>query len=55
MDKIQQDFEAWMSGNGAYPKAVEKTPNGDYRLMQAACAWPVWQAAVKSVTNEKEI
>lgn len=54
MDKIQQDFEAWMSTDGECPRAIEKYPNGDYRLMQAASFWIVWQAAVKSVNNEKE-
>lgn len=37
-------FEAWMSDNGAWPKAVERNSKGDYLLSQAGFAWRVWQA-----------
>ena len=32
-----------MSDNGEWPKAIERTPYGHYKLMQTAQAWLWWQ------------
>lgn len=37
-------FEKWMSDDGKWPQAVERSANGGYKLLQAANAWNVWQA-----------
>ena len=37
-------FEAWMTEDGAWPKAVVKNAAGHYLLAQTASAWRVWQA-----------
>jgi hypothetical protein len=46
---MRERFEWWHSGGGQSPKAVEKDGRGEYRLLQAATAWRVWQAAEESV------
>nr|WP_297388199.1 hypothetical protein [uncultured Roseateles sp.] len=40
----REQFEAWMSDGGTWPKAVERDGNGQYALAMAAAAWQVWQA-----------
>lgn len=52
MDETRKNFENWMTDGGAWPRAVEKNQNGEYKLMQAAYAWIVWQAAVQSKIKE---
>lgn len=41
---MREAFEKWMSDNGMWPKAIEKS-NGAYVLMQTAAAWEAWRAA----------
>jgi hypothetical protein len=43
--QIQQAFEHWATEGGAWPKAIDRTPSGAYRLAQINHAWTVWQAA----------
>ena len=38
-------FEHYMSEDGKYPKAIERSRDGGYVLMQAQSAWVTWQAA----------
>ena len=40
------DFEAYFSDDGKWPSAVERSSDGNYKLMQAASAWLTWQMAV---------
>ena len=44
-EAMRASFEVWHSGNGNWPKSVEKDGNGNYRLAQAASAWHTFQAA----------
>lgn len=46
-DKTREEFEAYQSDNGLYPKAVEQNSSDIYILMQTAAAWDVWQAATE--------
>lgn len=41
----REAFEAWASDDGAWPKAVEKSPSGSYRLMSTHSSWIAWQSA----------
>ena len=43
MEYERKAFEAKMSDNGEWPKAIERTPYGHYKLMQTAQAWLWWQ------------
>ena len=45
LDASREAFEAWLSDDGKWPAAVERDRHGNYRLAQAANAWPIWQAA----------
>jgi len=39
-------FEAWMSEDGKFPRAIVREPCRDgYRLMIAQTSWTAWQAA----------
>lgn len=40
----KEEFEAWFSDGGEYPKAVEKAANGTYKLAGASSAWTAWKA-----------
>lgn len=52
---LRAAFEAWMSDDGKYPKAVERDSSGAYRLMQTATNWTAWQAAdAAAVARERE-
>lgn len=44
-DKMREAFEDSMSSQGEWPQAIEKNPDGGYRLMAAATAWETWQDA----------
>lgn len=48
MDEMQEQFERWYSDDGAWPKAVEKNANGNYKYIGAASAWDAWRASYKS-------
>lgn len=37
-------FEAWASEGGAWPKGVERSPAGGYRLAQTQSHWNAWLA-----------
>ncbi|WP_225783346.1 hypothetical protein [Xenophilus sp. Marseille-Q4582] len=41
---MREEFEQWMSDEGQWPAAVEKT-GAEYKLSTAATGWTVWQAA----------
>jgi hypothetical protein len=44
-DGEREAFEAWASGNGEFPKAVERAPMSDgYRLMVTETYWSAWMA-----------
>jgi hypothetical protein len=45
MTEDQKAFEAWMSNNGEYPKAIAKNNDGLYSLMQTFIQWAAWEAA----------
>jgi hypothetical protein len=53
MDQEREAFEYWMSDKGAWPRAIEKTTDGNYKLMQAATNWNTWQAACKFKDEQK--
>ena len=40
----REQFEAFASGAGKWPKAIERDSKGEYRLAQTASDWRVWQA-----------
>ena len=44
-DEALAAFEAWMSDDGEFPKAVARDRTGGYLLSQAAYGWCVWRAA----------
>jgi len=41
----REQFERWASDEGLSPRAIEKDAQGNYKLMQVASDWRVWQAA----------
>jgi hypothetical protein len=41
---MREAFEKWMSQDGKWPKAVERS-NGSYVLLATAAAWEAWRAA----------
>lgn len=41
----REKFEARMSDNGKWPKAIEKDSEGNYKLMHTYSAWVTWQDA----------
>lgn len=41
----RERFEAWMSDDGKWPRAIERDSKGEYLLAKAASDWTVWQAA----------
>lgn len=41
----REKFEAWMSDNGLWPRAVEKSASGNYLLMATHTNWQAWCAA----------
>lgn len=49
----REAFEALMTDGGKWPKAVERTPSGDYRLALTATAWRTWQAAWKAARSSE--
>lgn len=45
-DLMRSEFESWMSDGGEFPKAVQRSADGQgYLLMVAQSAWVAWQAA----------
>lgn len=42
-EQEREAFEKWFSGDGKWPKGIERDKSG-YLLMTAATAWDVWQA-----------
>lgn len=44
-DKMRSEFEANMTDDGTWPRAVERCADGEYLLMSAQIAWTTWQAA----------
>lgn len=46
-DTKRNDFEAWYSDQGLFPKSVQRSGDG-YVLMQANLSWIAWQAAIAS-------
>ena len=53
MDSHEQ-FSAWMSDNGLFPKAVERSGD-NYKLMQTRSAWQTWQVAFAAGQASKEM
>jgi len=49
VDEVRKQFEYWMSDEGKFPKAIERSRAGDYILMVANLSWKAWQAAINSV------
>ena len=45
-DESRRLFENWMSDGGKFPKAIERSGDGSYKLMQAHSAWTAWSAAL---------
>ena len=46
--KARIEFETYFSDEGKWPLAVQRSPDGSYKLMQAASAWLTWQMAVSA-------
>jgi hypothetical protein len=42
---VREAFETYMSGDGRFPKAVERDGSGGYLLGTARTGWADWQAA----------
>ena len=54
MTEDQKAFEAWMSNNGEYPRAIAKNNDGLYSLMQTFIQWAAWEAACEYKNTQKE-
>ncbi len=53
--KLREAFEARMTDNGKWPRAVEQGRNGCYLLAQTENAWAEWQACAEALaTTEPE-
>lgn len=53
--KLRDAFEARMTDNGKWPRAVEQGRNGCYLLAQTENAWVEWQACAEALaTTEPE-
>ena len=51
IEKMRQQFEAWATDDGKWPKAVER--NGDtYKFMKTHTDWLAWQASRESLVIE---
>lgn len=48
MDEMQEQFERWYLDDGAWPKAILKDENGNYKYIGAASAWNIWRASRKA-------
>ena len=46
-NQMQEDFERYITDDGAHPAAAAKDAKGEYNLVQSAGAWAVWQSATK--------
>jgi len=49
-EQMREKFEAWFSGNGEYPKAIERSGDG-YKLMTAVGAWEAWKACAAALSQ----
>ena len=47
--KLREVFEARMTDNGKWPRAVEQGRNGCYLLAQTENAWAEWQACAEAL------
>lgn len=50
-DKSREAFEALASDNGQSHKAVERSQNGNYKLMQTNSLWMGWAAGYRQATE----
>ena len=46
----REQFEKYMSNDGAWPKAIERIGDG-YKLMAAHTNWTVWKAATEAAAQ----
>lgn len=44
-------FEVHITDNGTWPRAAERSVDGEYRLMATAVAWNTWRAATDSFAS----
>jgi hypothetical protein len=44
----REAFEAWITDDGKWLKAAERSPDGSYKFMGTHTSWTVWQAATKA-------
>lgn len=51
-ETMREQFEAWASDNGQFPRAIERSGEG-YRFLATQNNWQVWQAAISSVKESK--
>lgn len=42
--KCREAFEDWFSDQGQWPAAVERNPDGNYKMCSAHSAWVSWKA-----------
>lgn len=49
--KLREAFEARMTDNGKWPRAVEQGRNGCYLLAQTENAWAEWQACAEALAT----
>lgn len=49
--KLREAFEARMTDNGKWPRAVEQGRNGCYLLAQTENAWVEWQACAEALAT----
>lgn len=52
LNYLRNRFEQAVSNDGQWPQAIEKSPDGSYKLAQTATAWGVWQSAIEAVVSE---
>lgn len=43
-ETMREQFEAWASDNGQFPRAIERSGEG-YRFLPTQNKWDVWQAS----------
>lgn len=48
-EQMREAFERYMSDDGEFPKAVERSGDG-YRLLQSQNAWVTWKACASALT-----
>jgi hypothetical protein len=54
LDEMRKAFEDWATNNGRYPRAVERTTDGSYKLMKTNTDWIAWATAWNAAMESLE-